>query len=155
MKIIAFQIIPVTRKNDDLDRKNYRSVSVLSHVSKVFEGLCAIKGDNFVKDRLSHLLTGFRKNHITQKCLTCTLEMWIAKLEAYGFEREWLSFMKSYLSDRQQLQVHVNNNCSSWEKIITGVPKRSILGSHLFNICINYFASSFYLNNCADDNTLF
>ena len=51
----------------------------------------------------------------------------IAKLEAYGFERDSLSFMKSYLSDRQQ-RVRVNNNFSSWEKIIAGVPQGSILG---------------------------
>ena len=35
----------------------------------------------------------------------------IDNLETYGFERESLSFMKSYLSDRQ---VRVNNNFSSW-----------------------------------------
>ena len=39
----------------------------------------------------------------------------IAKLGAYGFERDSLSFMKSYLKDRQQ-RVRVNNNFSSWEK---------------------------------------
>ena len=41
----------------------------------------------------------------------------IAKLGAYGFERDSLSFMKSYLKDRQQ-RVRVNNSFSSWEKII-------------------------------------
>ena len=39
----------------------------------------------------------------------------IAKLGAYGFERESLSFMKSYLKDRQQ-RVRVNGNFSSWAK---------------------------------------
>ena len=33
----------------------------------------------------------------------------ILKLGAYGFERDSLSFMKSYLNDRQQW-VHVNSN---------------------------------------------
>ena len=41
-------------------------------------------------------------------------------MEACGFERVSLSFMKSYLNDRQQ-QVLVNNNFSFWEKIIAGV----------------------------------
>ena len=36
----------------------------------------------------------------------------IAKLGAYGFERDSLSFMKSYLNDRQQ-RVRVTNNFSS------------------------------------------
>ena len=39
----------------------------------------------------------------------------IAKLGAYGFEKDSLSVMKSYLNDRQQ-RVRINNNFSSWEK---------------------------------------
>ena len=81
----------------------------------------------------------------------------IAKLGAYGFERDSLSFMRSYLNDRQQ-QVCVNNNFSSWEKIITRVPQGSILGQLLFNIFINdlfLFVSSSNLSNYANDNTLY
>ena len=65
--------------------------------------------------------------------------------------------MKSYLNNRQQ-QVRVNNNFSSWEKIIAGVLQGSILGPLLFNIFINglyLFVSSSFLSNYADDNTLY
>ena len=64
--------------------------------------------------------------------------------------------MKSYLSGGQ-LWVRVNNNFSSWEKIMTSVPQDSILGPLLFNIFNNdlfLLASRSYLSNYADDNTL-
>ena len=121
-----------------------RFVSILSHVSKVFQRIMYMQIGTFMRDKLSKLLTGFRKNHSTQHCLMSMLEMWkntldkggyvsaifmdlskafdtlnhnllIAKLGAYGFERDSLSFMKSYLKDRQQ-RVRVNNNFSSWKK---------------------------------------
>ena len=81
----------------------------------------------------------------------------IVKLGVLRFERELLTFMKSYLSDRQQC-VTVNNNFRSWEKIITGVPQDSMLGRVLFNIFINdlfLFVSSSYVSNYANDNTLY
>ena len=65
--------------------------------------------------------------------------------------------MKSYLKDRQQ-RVCVNNNFSSWEKVIAGVPQGLILVPLLFNIFIDdlfVFASSFNLSNYADDSTLY
>ena len=93
-----------------------------------------------MKDKLSKQLTGFRKKHSTQQCLSCMLEIWkkvldkggyicaifmvlskafdtlnhdllIAKLGAYGFETDALRHMKSYLTNRKQ-RVRVNKTFS-------------------------------------------
>ena len=118
-----------------------------------------------MRDKLSKQLTGFIKNHSTQQCLSCMLEIWkkvldkgkyisaifmdlskafdtlnhellIAKLRANGFETDSLRYMKSYLTNRKQ-RVRVNKTFSEWERITTGVPQGSILGHLLFNIFLN------------------
>ena len=60
------EVSPVFKKNNDLNKEIPRPVSVLSLVSKVFERIVYNQIDNFMKDKLSNLLTGFRKNHGTQ-----------------------------------------------------------------------------------------
>ena len=83
-----------------------------------------------MKDKLSKQLTGFIKNHSTQHCLSCMLEIWkkfldkggyicaiftelskavdtlnhdllIAKLGAYGLETDSLRYMKNDLTSRK------------------------------------------------------
>ena len=54
------EVSPIFKKTDDLDKENYRPVSVLPHVSKVFE---KIMYHDYMKDRLSKRLTGLRKYH--------------------------------------------------------------------------------------------
>ena len=80
----------------------------------------------------------------------------IAKLGAYCFQKDALSFMKSYLTKKRQ-QVRVNINFSAWERIISGVPQGSILGPLLCSIILNdlfLFVENSDLSNYADDNTL-
>ena len=66
--------VTVFKKNDDLDKKLYKPVNVLPHVPKITERVMYIQIENFMKDKLSKLLTGFRKNHSTQHCLINMLE---------------------------------------------------------------------------------
>ena len=51
----------------------------------------------------------------------------IAKLNAYGFSKNSLLFIQSYLENRYQ-RTNVNNTFSPWLKISTGVPQGSIFG---------------------------
>ena len=70
------EISSIFKKNDDLDKENCRPVSVLFNVSKVFERIIYSQIDAFMQDKLSNLLTGFRKNHSTEHCLIYMLENW-------------------------------------------------------------------------------
>ena len=81
----------------------------------------------------------------------------LAKLEAYGFSNQALSLLQSYLCNRFQRSI-INGSFSSWNKVITGVPQGSFLGSLLSNIFLNdifLFISKCQLYNYADDNILY
>ena len=52
------------------------------------------------------------------KAFDCIVhDLLIAKLNAYGFGYEALTFIYNYLSDRKQ-RVMVNTTCSSWKDIL-------------------------------------
>ena len=80
-KLKLADIIPIFKKKNPRNIENYRPVSVLSHISKVFEKLIYKQIDNFIKNKLSVKLRGFRKNHNTQCSLISMLEKWKASLD--------------------------------------------------------------------------
>ena len=159
---------------------------MLSIFSKVFEKLLFEQINDHMQSKFSKHLTGFRKNHSTQNALLVMIEKWktilnkklkvgalfmdlskafdtldhsllLAKLSAYGFDNNSLSFVRSYLTNRIQ-RCKIENHFSNWREITTGVPQGSILGPLLFNIFINdifLFVESSNVCNYADDNTLF
>ena len=76
----------------------------------------------------------------------------IAKLAAYGFQKNMICYIYWNLKSRKQ-RVSVNNIKSTFEEIISG----SIVGPILFNIFFNdffYFILVASAHNFADDNTL-
>ena len=65
---------PVHKKNDYTDKSNYRPVSLLPSVSKVFERLMSDDINSYTETFLSDRLCGFRKNYSTQLSMIVMLE---------------------------------------------------------------------------------
>ena len=158
-------ITPILKKGDPTCVKNYRPISILPTVSKIFEKVVASQLNAFFETRFSHLLCGFRKGHSTQHALLRLLHLWqrnldqsniigtvlmdlskaydclphdllIAKLAAYGLDNNSLTFIFDYLTSRKQ-RVKIGGVFSTWLEILLGVPQGSILGPLFFNIFIN------------------
>ena len=158
-------IIPIHKKGDSNDKSNYRPISILPTISKVFEKVIFDQINIFFKDKFSKFLCGFRKGFSTQHTLMRLLQKWqkcldnkgiigtilmdlskaydcinydilLAKLEAYGFSYNSLAFLYSYLKNRKQ-RTKIGSVFSKWLEVVLGIPQGSILGPLLFNIFLN------------------
>ena len=155
-------VTPLYKNKSKNSKDNYRPVSILSNISKIYERGLYHQIQVFFESILSKSQCGFGRGYNAQHCLMTLIEKWkksvdnggafgalftdlsqafdclshellIAKLDAYGFDKNALKLVNSYLSNRKQ-RVKINNKYSLWSEILFGVPQGSILGALLFNI---------------------
>ena len=72
-----------TRKNDPLDKENYRPVSILPLLSKVYERAIFNQLSENMEKILNKILCGFRKAR-TQHALIRLLQAWLKELDNSG-----------------------------------------------------------------------
>ena len=77
-------ISPVFKKGDHLVKSNYRPVSILPALSKIFERLLFSQINAYMDPKLSMRQCGFRKNMSAQNCLLVMLEKWRNCLDYKG-----------------------------------------------------------------------
>ena len=144
------------------NKSNYRPISLLSNISKVYERRMQEQLDEYFSDLLSRYQCGFRQGYGTQNCFLAiireklrkirdsegifaavltdlskpfdciTHNLLIAKLSGYGFDRKSLMFISAYLKCRRQ-RTRIGSAFSDYPNILFGVPQRSILSSILLS----------------------
>ena len=69
-------MIPVFKKGEKECKNNYRPVSILCNMSKIFERIIFGQISNYMESFSSKYLCSFRKGFSTQHCLLFMLEKW-------------------------------------------------------------------------------
>ena len=156
---------PLHKENSTQDKENYRPVSILPILSKLYERAINAQLMDFFESKFYTYLSAFRPGYGCQSTLLRMIENWkqalgdnkyvaailmdllkafnclphdllLLKLKYYGLSENALKLMKSYLTNRKQC-VKLGSIKSDFQAILKGVPHRSILGPVLFNYLIN------------------
>ena len=163
---------PVFKNESRNHKNNYRPVTILPIISKVFEKIMNKQFSIYFEEILSKFQRGFHKGFSTQHCLLLMLEKWkravdnnkvfgalltdlskafdcishdwlIAKLNAYGLSLFALKLVHSYLQNRKQ-RTKIGSSHSLWKEIVSGVPR--ISGSLLGPLLLNIFLCDLFLS---------
>ena len=166
---------PVFKKEDRADYSNYRLVTVLNAVAKVFESLLSKQITERIDTHLYHKLSAYRKTHSCETNLVRVTEDWrkamdnmeciavlsadmskafdsfhhalmIKKLETHGFSDMSLELMRSYFIERKNC-VNINNVTSTWKDQLRGCPQGSPLGPLLWSLFQNDLSLNVHTSN--------
>ena len=150
------RVIPIYKEDDRRTLGNYRPISILPIVIKVFEKEVFKQLYKHLNDNnlISKFQSGFRPGHSTITAFIQMCDNWYenmnnGKLTGVVFidirkafdsiDHAILLQKLAYygVSQLEQQQCHVNGSLSTKREIICGVPQGSILGPLLFLIYIN------------------
>ena len=153
-------ITPVFKRKDSLNKINYRPISVLPSVSKIFEKLLRHQLVNYIENYLSPHLCGHRKGYSSQQAFISLTKNWkksldkkgyggaalrvlsktfdtikhdllLAKLNSYGFSKKALKLIHNYSRNRWH-RIKINKDFSAWQELLQGVSQGSVLGPLFF-----------------------
>ena len=159
------EIAPIHKKESDMDKCNFRPVSILTSFSKLYESLITHQLSEYFSVILHDQMCAYRKKYASSHTLISLIESWkkaldnnqcvgtllmdlskafdcvphgllLCKLKAYGLSDNACRFMGTYLSGRKQ-RVKIDGTRSEWHKISKGIPQGSCLGPVIFNVFLN------------------
>ena len=148
------ELIHIFKKRDKHNVENYRPITTLHIIDKVFESLLSKQITHYFDPTLSP--TAYRKNHSCETTLVRLTEDWkhaidrkelvtilstdmskafdslchnlvIKKLKAYGFTSQSVDLIRSFLNDRYS-RVKLGTIRSEWPKMSRGCPQGSSFG---------------------------
>ena len=154
-------IVSVYKKNNKCEKENYRPISILSNLSKIYEKLMYNQLYDYFDNILLPTQCGFRKGYSAQHCLLVMIEkiketidkgnefgalltdlskafdcinnpLLIAKLYNYGVSTLSINMIFSYLSNRTH-RTKINECFSERSRIEHGATRLNF-GPLLFNI---------------------
>ena len=176
---------PVYKKDDKYSKENYRPITVLPCVDKVFEQLVGAQVSAGFEGRMYEHSSAYRKAHSCETTLINLVEGWrkardnklavsilatdmskafdslhppllLSKLRAYGFQESAVQLLNSYLCDRKY-RVKLGSHVSSCRTVSRGCPQGSALGPLLWNIFQNdlSYCVTTNLSMYADDHQMY